>query len=417
MIRVLMVSDVYFPRVNGVSTSMETFRQALARQGVEVRLVVPRYADEADEPGIIRVAGRRLPNDPEDRLLPWGEMHRTVRAAASGCDLIHVQTPFIAHYAGVAAARHHGLPALVTYHTLFEEYLQLHHIKGAVSRDALDGLVHIAGHLQRQGFDLPAVLPAGDGRNPGLPARAVQLHQQGLAGVVGLETVGFRRAGVPAALIHLSGAVPVAQGQVIEPGLHGAAGGDGVGRVDAVGQDALHAAVGQADARQAGRRFGAGKPLGEIGVGDALGERRRQDGQRRGSHNQRLGLQAQGDVGRHRPQPHSPRPHRFGEAGVVVAGNHQPRPGKAGHGVKQAVDGLVGHALGVEHVTRHQDGIDALIRGQPGQALDGGETGFGQNGGLVGFELPEELADLPVGGVQELDHGRARGVDRYGGRL
>lgn len=124
MIRVLMVSDVYFPRVNGVSTSMETFRRALARQGVEVRLVVPRYDDEADEPGIIRVAGRRLPNDPEDRLLPWGEMHRTVRAAASGCDLIHVQTPFIAHYAGVAAARHHGLPALVTYHTLFEEYLQ-----------------------------------------------------------------------------------------------------------------------------------------------------------------------------------------------------------------------------------------------------------------------------------------------------
>ncbi len=119
-----MVSDVYFPRVNGVSTSMETFRRALARQGVEVRLVVPRYDDEADEPGIIRVAGRRLPNDPEDRLLPWGEMHRTGRAAASGCDLVHVPTPFIAHYAGVAAARHHGLPALVTYHTLFEEYLQ-----------------------------------------------------------------------------------------------------------------------------------------------------------------------------------------------------------------------------------------------------------------------------------------------------
>ena len=56
--RVLMVSDVYFPRVNGVSTSIETFRRTLSAQGVEVRLVVPRYGDEADEPGIIRVAGR-----------------------------------------------------------------------------------------------------------------------------------------------------------------------------------------------------------------------------------------------------------------------------------------------------------------------------------------------------------------------
>jgi hypothetical protein len=35
--RILMVSDVYFPRVNGVSTSIETFRNTLAGQGVEVR--------------------------------------------------------------------------------------------------------------------------------------------------------------------------------------------------------------------------------------------------------------------------------------------------------------------------------------------------------------------------------------------
>ena len=68
--RVLMVSDVYFPRVNGVSTSIETFRRTLAGLGIEVRLVVPRYADEADEPGVVRVPGRPVPGDPEDRLVP-----------------------------------------------------------------------------------------------------------------------------------------------------------------------------------------------------------------------------------------------------------------------------------------------------------------------------------------------------------
>ena len=31
--RVLMVSDVYFPRINGVSTSIETFRGGLAAEG------------------------------------------------------------------------------------------------------------------------------------------------------------------------------------------------------------------------------------------------------------------------------------------------------------------------------------------------------------------------------------------------
>ena len=113
MIRVLMVSDVYFPRINGVSTSMETFRRALAGLGIDVRLIVPRYGDEADEAGVIRIPGRRLPNDPEDRLLPWRAMHRRVREAAADCDLIHVQTPFVAHYAGLAAARHHGLPMYI----------------------------------------------------------------------------------------------------------------------------------------------------------------------------------------------------------------------------------------------------------------------------------------------------------------
>ena len=122
--RVLMVSDVFFPRVNGVSTSIQTFRRSLSSLGVEVRLVVPRYADEADEPGIVRVPGRPVPGDPEDRLVGWRAMHRAVLAAARDCELIHVQTPFVAHYAGLKAARTLGIPLLATYHTLFEEYLQ-----------------------------------------------------------------------------------------------------------------------------------------------------------------------------------------------------------------------------------------------------------------------------------------------------
>ena len=47
--RVLFISDVYFPRVNGVSTSIRTFRADLAQQGVQTQLVVPRYPHE--EPG------------------------------------------------------------------------------------------------------------------------------------------------------------------------------------------------------------------------------------------------------------------------------------------------------------------------------------------------------------------------------
>ena len=43
--------------------------------------------------------------------------------ASSGYDVIHVHTPFVAHYAGVALGRRLGLPVVESYHTFFEEYL------------------------------------------------------------------------------------------------------------------------------------------------------------------------------------------------------------------------------------------------------------------------------------------------------
>ena len=123
--RILMVSDVYFPRINGVSTAIQTYREALAGCGIEVSLVAPDYGSVCNEKWISRVSARPVPRDPEDRLMRWGAMRSAVDAAvARGCDLIHVQTPFLAHYAGHGAARRAGLPVIATYHTLFEEYLQ-----------------------------------------------------------------------------------------------------------------------------------------------------------------------------------------------------------------------------------------------------------------------------------------------------
>ena len=123
--RVLMISDVYFPRVNGVSTAIQTYRETLAACGVEVSLVAPDYGSGCRESWVSRVSARQVPRDPEDRLMRWGAMRSAVDAAvARGCDLIHVQTPFLAHYVGHRAARRAGLPVIATYHTLFEEYLQ-----------------------------------------------------------------------------------------------------------------------------------------------------------------------------------------------------------------------------------------------------------------------------------------------------
>ncbi len=122
--RVLMVSDVYFPRINGVSTSIETFRAALAEHGVSARLVAPSYGVDAPASGVIRIPSRRVPHDPEDRFAHYASLKRATLEAAAGCDVIHIQTPFAAHYAGLHAAHALNKPVIATYHTLFEEYLQ-----------------------------------------------------------------------------------------------------------------------------------------------------------------------------------------------------------------------------------------------------------------------------------------------------
>lgn len=127
--RILMISDVYFPRINGVSTSIQTFRRGLHAAGHETVLVAPDYplaSGTSDEGETLRVASSAVPRDPEDRAMRLGAI-RALRPvlAKRAFDIVHVQTPFIAHYQGVSLARSLGVPVVETYHTYFEEYL--HH--------------------------------------------------------------------------------------------------------------------------------------------------------------------------------------------------------------------------------------------------------------------------------------------------
>lgn len=127
--RILMLSDVYFPRVNGVSTSIKTFRDDLMALGHRCVLVAPEYPSPpelSDDPDIIRLPSWKVPFDPEDRLLVWPRLMAWARTLAHGdFDVIHVQTPFTAHYAGLRLSRQIGAPVVETYHTYFEHYL--HH--------------------------------------------------------------------------------------------------------------------------------------------------------------------------------------------------------------------------------------------------------------------------------------------------
>ncbi len=55
----------------------------------------------------------------------WGALTRTMDSLPRDeFDLVHIHTPFIAHYAGARFARRNRIPCVATYHTFFEEYAQ-----------------------------------------------------------------------------------------------------------------------------------------------------------------------------------------------------------------------------------------------------------------------------------------------------
>ena len=98
-------------------------------------LIAPEYQGQPQpaEHGVVRVPAGRVPKDPEDRRLRWGALaHALAALRPMDFDIVHIQTPFVAHYAGTRFARRSRIPCIETYHTFFEEYV--HHYVPALPR-------------------------------------------------------------------------------------------------------------------------------------------------------------------------------------------------------------------------------------------------------------------------------------------
>ncbi len=184
---ILMLSDVYFPRVNGVSSSIRTFARMLTAMGHRVTLVAPEYGAESgqghyDGEGfeVIRLPSKVIFFDPEDRLIDARALREVLpKLAARRWDVIHIHTPFRAHTLGVRLARETGRPTVESYHTYFEEYIGhylpwlpspvLRFAARALSRRLCGSVDHLivpsremAEVLTRYGIDTPStLLPTG----------------------------------------------------------------------------------------------------------------------------------------------------------------------------------------------------------------------------------------------------------------
>ncbi|MFT7228376.1 MAG: 1,2-diacylglycerol 3-alpha-glucosyltransferase [Methylophilaceae bacterium] len=151
--KILFISDVYFPRVNGVSTSIKTFMSQLETLGHTVDLIAPDYGQQESEAlSIKRIAARSIYFDPEDRLMKYGEaLKQLPELKKANYDIIHVNTPFVAHYLGLKLAKQLNIPCVETYHTFFEDYL--HHYLPWIPKNMARGLARFISKKQCNAVD------------------------------------------------------------------------------------------------------------------------------------------------------------------------------------------------------------------------------------------------------------------------
>ena len=152
-----MLSDVFFPRVNGVSTSIQTYRSDLQALGHQVTLVAPRYpsldaagavpagvAAAGDPVDTVRIGSRGVPRDPLEHFMLRGRsQQRERRGSALQATRIELTAP------ERCKIEKNGLHVLRSKH-------QTHHAFGNASRlrRALDFCGVLLGDLQHVGRHL-----------------------------------------------------------------------------------------------------------------------------------------------------------------------------------------------------------------------------------------------------------------------
>jgi glycosyltransferase involved in cell wall biosynthesis len=141
--KIVVFTDSYWPRVNGVTVSVDSFAQALVRRGNEVMIVCPFYPDSSiverisesvekieknehqPEPIIIRVPSTSaILFSREDRIAKFDKLFWVSRQIDAFCpDIAHVNTEFMLAEFGFFYSRLRGIPVIYTFHTLWEDYI------------------------------------------------------------------------------------------------------------------------------------------------------------------------------------------------------------------------------------------------------------------------------------------------------
>jgi glycosyltransferase involved in cell wall biosynthesis len=139
---IAMFTDAYFPRINGVSISVNSYAKELIKNGHTVLVVASQYPEDQgiasisdkdsdyfglaeDEVPVCRIKSMRVFVSKEDRLARfdrWFSIKK--RMDQFKPDIIHINSELMVGYYGVMYARHRNIAMVFTFHTMWEDYIK-----------------------------------------------------------------------------------------------------------------------------------------------------------------------------------------------------------------------------------------------------------------------------------------------------
>jgi glycosyltransferase involved in cell wall biosynthesis len=120
--RVTVVTETYYPQVNGVSRTLGQLVRYLTEAGDEVQVVHPDYGEDSTGTQALLVPAWPLPFYKELRLPlpPFGKVHRRVDEFRP--DLLHIATEATLGLSLLGHARRRKIPVVSSFHTNFDQY-------------------------------------------------------------------------------------------------------------------------------------------------------------------------------------------------------------------------------------------------------------------------------------------------------
>ena len=173
-------TDTYFPQISGVATSIKTLKEALEKQGHNVFIFTttdPHLEKGTIEPNIFRFSSVPFISFTDRRIAFRGFFEATKVAKEVQLDIVHTQTEFALGMMGKYVAHQLKIPAIHTYHTMYEDYLHYvlnghllrpYHVKQFTKTylKNMDGVIapskRVENLLTRYGVDIPIKIePSG----------------------------------------------------------------------------------------------------------------------------------------------------------------------------------------------------------------------------------------------------------------